>query len=81
MGGGTNTTAIPWGLPGLTTSVRASQDDDHDHDDHDDHDDDDDDADAAAADDDDDSDIFFEPYETLQETLMTALLIPYVEAT
>ena len=69
MGGGTNTTAIPWGLPGLTTSVRASQDDDHDHDDHDDH------------DDDDESDIFFKPYETLQETLMTVLLIPYVEAT
>ena len=78
MGGGTNTTAIPWGLPGLTTSVRASQDDDHDHDDHDDDDDDDDDDDADA---DDDSDIFFEPYETLQETLMTVLLIPYVEAT
>jgi hypothetical protein len=56
-------------LPGLTTSVRASQDDDHDHDDHDDH------------DDDDESDIFFKPYETLQETLMTVLLIPYVEAT
>ena len=73
MGGGTNTREIPWGLPGLTTSVRANQDDDHD---------DDDDADADAADDgNDDSDIFFKPYETLQETLMTVLLIPYVEAT
>jgi len=36
-----NITAKPWGLPGLATSVRASQDGD-DNDDDDDHDDDDD---------------------------------------
>ena len=49
-----NITARPWGLPGLATSVRASQDDDDDDDDDDDGDDDDDDDDDDEDDDDDD---------------------------
>ena len=53
-----NITARPWGLPGLTTSVWASQDDDDDDDDDGDDDDDDDDDD----DNDDDVDIFLKPY-------------------
>ena len=47
-------TAKTWGLPGLATSVRASQDDDDD-DDGDDDDDDDDDGDDDDDDDDDDN--------------------------
>ena len=49
----TKITARPWGLPGLATSVRASQDDDDDGDDDGDGDDDD--------GDDDDFDIFLKP--------------------
>ena len=35
VNGNDNNTARPWGLPGLATSVQASQDDDDDDDDDD----------------------------------------------
>ena len=76
-------TARPWGLPGLATSVRASQDDDDDGDGDDDDD-----------DDDDDFDIFLKPLwlygklfhgaggfwnllETQKESWIAVWLIPY----
>ena len=74
-------TARPWGLPGLATSVRASQDDD-------------DDGDGDDDDDDDDFDIFLKPLwlygklfhgaggfwnllETQKESWIAVWLIPY----
>ena len=54
----TNTAARPWGLPGLATSVRASQDDDDDDGEDDDDDDDDNDDEDDDDNDDDDFDIF-----------------------
>ena len=80
--------ARPWGLPGLATSVRASQDDDDDDDGDDDGDDDDDDNNN------DDFDIFLKPLwlygklfhgaggfwnllETLKESRIAVWLIPY----
>ena len=56
-----NSTARPWGLPGLATRVRARQDEDEDDDDDDD-DVDDDDDDDDDDDEDDDFDIFLKPY-------------------
>ena len=55
-----NITARPWGLPGLATSVRASQDDDDDEEE------DDDDADVF--------DIFLKPY--LKPKMIAWLIVP-----
>ena len=51
-----NITARPWGLPGLATSVRASQDDDDDDDEEQDEDEDEDEDDEYDDDDDGDDD-------------------------